>query len=85
MPSCKACGASIEWVKTRAGRSMPVDPGEFPLIPDAAGPVIGVTSDGEALRGRTCTESFEGERWLYARISHFASCPEAESFRRKQR
>jgi hypothetical protein len=84
MARCNGCQAEIEWIKTRAGRSMPVDPGEFPLVPDAAGNVIGVTGDGEVIKGRTCSESYESERWVYARISHFATCPAAESFRRRQ-
>lgn len=26
MSICKGCGASIDWIRTAAGRSMPVDP-----------------------------------------------------------
>ena len=45
MAICKACGAEIEWVKTKKGKNMPVNPSEFPLIPDKAGNVYGVTAD----------------------------------------
>lgn len=84
MANCKACGVEIEWIKTRSGKSMPVNPSEFPLIPDKAGNVFGVIADGEVMKGRTCSESYEAERWVYARISHFATCPKADSMRRKE-
>ena len=82
MATCKACGAKIEWVKTPSGKNMPVDTHEFPLIPDDFGPVLGVTEYGGVLRGRTCTESYEKERWVYARLSHFTTCAFAGEFRR---
>lgn len=53
------CGVYIEWVKTTAGKSMPVDP---------AGVTI-VTKEGETVRGY---------------IPHWATCPKANQFKKKQ-
>jgi len=67
--SCRACGASIEFVPTPAGGNMPLD-----LVPVVGGNIeitdglaVAVTSDGTVRRQ-----------------SHFVSCPEASSFRRRR-
>lgn len=80
---CKACQADIRWIRSKAGKSMPVDPSEFPVVPDDDGNVWAVTDDGEVFRGRTCSESYEAERWVYAMVSHFATCPNADQFRKR--
>ena len=61
MPTnCKKCNAQIEFIKTTAGKFMPVD-----IEPR----VTIVTDKGEVKTGR---------------ISHFATCPAADEFRRKK-
>jgi hypothetical protein len=80
---CRACKAPIVWAKTENGRPMPLDP-----EPDAGGNITLTRSAGrlvavvlapavvEALRD-------DGERRLFYR-SHFATCPYADEFRRRQ-
>ena len=40
--TCRSCGASMIWIKTTAGKSMPCDPGLTPYWerPRAAGKVV---------------------------------------------
>ena len=82
MPECRSCGSSISWITTQSGKKMPVNSEEVPFIPDEAGQVLAVSPDNELIRGRTCSESYESERWIYARLSHFATCPNADNHRR---
>ena len=42
--TCRGCGAEIEWVKTPAGRNMPVDPGRVEILQ-------GLHVDGQGKRG----------------------------------
>jgi len=72
MAFCKApsCGKLIEWHKTEAGKNIPIDP-----EPSTKGNIY-----------------FKNARAVYGKVgshprmflSHFATCPEAESFRRKR-
>jgi hypothetical protein len=76
---CRGCGAEIRWVKLEPGKPHPVDPkavsvilldeGRFPTAEDAA---RALTVEGGNPRGRV----------VRAYISHFATCPKAEQFRR---
>lgn len=73
--TCGGCGAAIIWVVTEAGKSMPVDAqpaakGNLVLIPSAHGAPL---SHVENLLDP------DGPRYL----SHFASCPKADTFRRR--
>ena len=80
---CNKCGASIAFLVTGSGRKMPVNTEEIPFVPDDLANYIAAGPDGIFIRGRPCSESYEDERWIYARISHFATCPSADEFRRK--
>jgi hypothetical protein len=67
---CRSCGAPIEWAKTREGKSMPLDAGEF--------------EDGNlVLLAGVVREWREGDV-LPCRRSHFASCKQASMWRRKK-
>ena len=87
MPKCKACGAPIIWVKLQSGKSMPCNPKLVyfygmadPLI-DQKGPGIFktlITPDGCTCRGFV---DYAGPRVGYE--SHFATCPAANQFRRR--
>ena len=37
MSLCRGCGASIEWIRTTAGRSMPVDPEPVFIVEEDGG------------------------------------------------
>ena len=39
--TCRGCGVYIEWIKTTAGKDMPVDPAEITIV----------TATGETKRG----------------------------------
>ena len=80
---CRSCGASIEWITMPSGKKMPVNEEEVALIPSEAGRVLAIMPEGEIIRGIACAESYEAERWVYARVSHFATCPKADSFRKR--
>jgi len=69
MTACKSCGAEIEFVPTKKGIAMPLDPG-----PVADGNLV---IDAGVVRMRTAED---GE--LERRRSHFASCPQNAQWRR---
>lgn len=89
MPSnaskCKSCGADIVWITTESGRKMPLDAAEVPVVPNQRGETVAVTLDGQIFRGWPCADSYEAERYVLARISHFATCPDADKHRRRKR
>jgi len=42
MAECKGCGEEIEWIETKEGKKMPVNPGK----------VVVVTQDGRVVTGQ---------------------------------
>jgi len=74
-PTCRSCGQQIKWMTTTKGKKMPVDPDELDIDfcePDD----IVVDCNGrisEVQNADTTAEPF--------RMSHFATCPEADSWR----
>lgn len=68
---CRSCGAPIIWGVTIRGKRIPID-----AEPDPKGN-MGLI-DG---RFAVVPSGFEGTRFS----SHFASCPDAKSFRRAKR
>jgi len=82
MDTCKKCGAPISWRRTDNGKSMPINSDEIPFVPDSRAKFLALDPDGNFIRGRPCSESYEAEQYLYCRISHFSTCPHAENFRR---
>lgn len=80
MAKCKACGAEIIWIKTARGKAMPIDEKPIPYYKGNNDRII--TPDRKIVRcdldGKT--EDFIG----FGYISHFATCPAAERFRRKK-
>lgn len=82
MKQCKACGAPILWIRMKTGRSMPVDaePVTYWKTPVAAGKAV--TPTGEIVLGVV----FEGELQTVTGVGyrpHWASCPQADSFKRR--
>ena len=81
MARCKGCGAEIDWIKTRAGKNMPVDPEPvFVAVDD--GSDFFVTDEGEVIHGREIPAN-DGSAEV-AFVSHWATCPVAGQFRRKR-
>lgn len=71
--SCRSCGAPVRWVRTEAGRRMPINPD-----PDPAGNLV-LDVTGLAVQ---VDPTATGPKYT----SHFATCPEAARHRKpKQR
>lgn len=78
---CRGCGQEIAFIKTAKGKAMPVNPIALRFVP-AGGPNTYVTEDGEVKRGREPEISDQGNTWI-GYISHFATCPESDRFRKE--
>jgi len=79
--TCKSCGAPLVWIETPAGKWIPCDEGLVRYKQDDAGRKAVVTQDGEIVK---CEMEFEGLPTGMARLPHWATCPEADRFRRKK-
>ena len=89
MSRCQGCSAPIEWIETRTGRRIPLDPAVVEVVPLERGTVTAVTSDGGVVRGELVgspraveAEGLFGAPRVSGRISHFATCPQALKFRK---
>lgn len=77
MPNCKACDTEIRFAKTKAGKTMPVDAksstdGNLVLFRDGHGTLCSrAAGPADQLRPR--------------HKAHFATCPQAGSFRKDRR
>lgn len=83
MAQCRKCGAPIVFVRTPKGKWMPCDEG---LVEYHAGNTpdfddVVVNDKGEVIR---CTFDFQCNPDGLARIPHWATCPYAEDFRKKE-
>lgn len=81
MARCRGCGAEIDWIRTRAGKNMPVDPEPVFVAVDDGSDVF-VSDEGEVIHGRTVPAN-DGTAEV-AFVPHWATCPEAGQFRRKR-
>ncbi len=81
MSLCRGCGAAIEWVKTPAGKYMPVDK-EPVLVVEGEGKNSFVTDEGEIIRGRRATAEEESQDLPVAFVPHWATCPKSRDFHR---
>lgn len=77
MPTCKACGEEITWIRTRAGKKMPVDADSFAQHEVRRGVTV-VTEDGVVFRGKT-----DIPYNVSGYIPHWQTCQFAEQFRRR--
>lgn len=81
---CRGCGQEIAFIKTVKGKTMPVNPESVYFIP-AGGPNTYVMADGVVRRGREPDRTDQGTPTVIGYISHFATCPAADSFRKKRK
>lgn len=80
MSNCRSCDAKIEFVKTKKGNWMPVDPEYIEYNEAEEGDVL-ITDEGN-LYTVDCSKDFPSVR---GRISHFATCPNADEHRKKNK
>ena len=78
---CRGCGKEIAFIRTTAGKSMPVDTDPVYFIREG-GPNTYVMIDGSIQRGREPAHD-EKEKSMIGYRSHFATCPAADSFRKR--
>lgn len=79
--TCRGCGAEVIWIKMTSGKSMPCNPQMLPFWerPGAASKVV-------LQSGKVISCDLKGSRdevTGFGYISHFTTCPQARSFRRK--
>ena len=81
--TCRACGAPIGFIKTVAGKTIPVDPEEVAYWQRTGGSKKIVTPNGEVV-----SAELEGDPQTatgIGYISHFATCPCADQFRKPRK
>lgn len=78
MSKCRSCGATIDWVVTEAGKKIPVEGERLNISDLGIGSVI-VTDSGKVIR---VTEINQRGSWR-GRVSHFATCPQANEWRQR--
>lgn len=76
---CRGCGADLIYIRTPKGRHMPCDPPLVPYWPREGGPGRVVALDGRVV---ACDLEGPRETARFGRVSHFATCPAAERFKR---
>ena len=80
--TCRGCGEKIAFIQTLKGKWMPVNPESVSFVP-AGGPNTYVMEDGTVTRGReTDWADRQQNNFRIGYISHFATCPKADSFRK---
>lgn len=80
---CRACGAPILFIKSVAGKSIPVNAEQILYQQKAGGSLRIVTPNGEVLSGEPEKDPQKATGIGY--ISHFASCPCADQFRKQRK
>lgn len=80
---CRACGAEIMFIKSVAGKTIPVNAEQITYEQKAGGSMKVVTPNGEVISGELAVDPQKATGIGY--ISHFATCPEADSFRKKRK
>ena len=80
---CRACGAPIIFIKTVGGKTIPCNPEEFAYTQKAGGGLKIVTPNGEVVSAEMPEDPQKATGIGY--ISHFATCPEADKFRKPRK
>lgn len=81
LTTCRGCGKPIMFIKTVAGKSIPVDPEPICFMPEEGFDKF-VLMDGTVQRGRALEEA---DKTAIGYRSHFATCPAADQFRKKNK
>lgn len=78
--TCRGCGAPIVFVKSALGKYIPCDAQLVRYRANPAGKDFVVVEGEGVVR---CDLDFEGLPTGMARITHFATCPQAKQFRKR--
>lgn len=88
MNKCRGCGEEVIWMKTPAGKKMPVDPEPVWIEIGGRGQKPFIRKDGSFVFGRKVGDAYENEdpdsNLVEAYESHFATCPVGGEFRNRQ-
>lgn len=76
---CRGCGQRVLWIRTKAGKNMPVDPIMHHYRKDPAGKEKVVTQDGDVVMGIIVDTPYDADGIGYT--SHFATCTQAKRFK----
>ena len=79
MAKCKSCGAEIRWIRLVTGKMMPVNSEKVPYSYDPKGTMTLMTEDGRVITKAVLDMKSDA----YGYVSHFATCPAADRFRRR--
>lgn len=75
---CKGCGRQILFTRMRSGKLMPCDPEGVMFSPDPLSADVYITPEGFTVKGHP------DKLGILGYTSHFATCPAADTFRRKK-
>lgn len=78
MSQCRSCGTKIDWIKTITGKNMPLDPDYIQYSEAKQGDVL-VTDGGVVYK----VDHSKDLPSVKGRVSHFATCPDANNWRKK--
>lgn len=79
---CRGCGKPIIWIRMHSGKKIPVDLEEVAYEQKAGGSLKIVTPNGEVLSAERPADPQKATGIGY--ISHFATCPKADAFRKRE-
>lgn len=81
MTKCKSCGANIVWIAMQSGKSMPCNAEQVVYWKSEKGEATIITPNGETVRATLKTQRTLPTGVGY--ISHFATCPNANTHRKR--
>lgn len=81
---CRGCDAEIGFIKTVAGRTMPVNAKSVRFV-KGSGTETFVLPNGEVVRGTSLQEGQADPNEMIGYTSHFATCPASDSFRKPRK
>jgi hypothetical protein len=84
MSVCRGCGQPIDWIRTKAGKNMPVDLRPVMVI-EGEGRDVFITDEGATITGRRAAPPEERPTLPVGFVPHWATCTAAGEFRRKQK
>lgn len=83
---CKSCKTPIFWIKTIKGNWLPVNRRAILATPVQKGGHTFVRADGSTIQALPeGTVPYDGVDSVVAFEAHFATCPDADAFRKKRR